>query len=219
MLTIKQEYHQFLDTNFKGLKIRKPLFYSWNFGLRFDLQVGKTNTEEYFKEVLNRTSTIFEATFDNSDNVFMVFMDYKYKRRKVRLSNFVFKQIENLKKSEISYSKEKRLYEKNDKFDIRNVAICKLTTNRINYKSILSAIGNTDFLSRQPRLDQKGIFTSKEVYFININKKLIFHMYDNRGLDLISTNRETLRHIYQKHNNWILDYDRENIDNQFKLKK
>lgn len=211
----KQEYRQFLNDNFKGLRLRKPLFYSWDFGLRFDLQVGETNTDEYFEEVTRRASTIFQTAFDNSDNVFLVFMDYKYKRRKIRFSNFTFKEVENLQKTEISYSKEFRLYEPDDKFDIRNIAIIKLTADRINNKNILTAIGHTDFPPRKPRLDQNGFLTGKEIYFVNIDKKLIFHMYDDRGLDIISAYKETLRPIYEKHNDWILDYDREQIDKQF----
>lgn len=235
-MTTIQEYRQFLNDNFKGLRLRKPLFYSWDFGLRFDLQtgetfnssrqildgegniiphVGDTDTDEYFQEVTKRASTIFQTAFDNSDNVFLVYMDYKHRRRKIKFSNFTFKQIDNLKNTEVSFSKEKRLYEPNDKFDIRNIAIIKLTTDRINHKNILTAIGHTDFPPRQPRLDNNWFFTSKEIYFVNIDKKLIFHMYDDRGLDLISADKETLKSIYKKHNDWILDYDRKQIDKQF----
>lgn len=214
-LTTKQEYRQFLDDNFKGLRLRKPLFYSWNFGLRFNLQVGGTDTDEYFLEVTRRASTIFKTAFSDSDNLFLVYMDYGYKRRKIRFLNFIFKQIDSLLKTEITYSKEFQLYEPDDKFDIRNIAIIKLTTDRIDYKNILTAIGHTDFPQRQPRLDHKGFLTGKEIYFVNIDKKLIFHMYDDRGLDIISAHKETLRPIYQKHTDWILDYDRKQIDKQF----
>ena len=65
--TTKNEFKQFLSDNFKGLRLRKPLFYSWCFGLRFDLQLGNTDTDEYFHEVTRRASTIFQSAFDNSD--------------------------------------------------------------------------------------------------------------------------------------------------------
>ncbi len=215
-MTTKQKYRQFLNDNFKGLRLRKPLFYSWEFGLRFDLQIDETNTDKYFEEVTRRASTIFQTAFNYLDNVFLIFMDYKYKRRKIRFSNFIFKQIDNLDKNEISYSKEFRLYEPNDKYDIRHIAIIKLSADRINYKNILTAIGRTYYPSRQPRLDQNRFLSEKEIYFVNIDKKLIFHMYDDRGIDIISADKETLRPIYKQHNDWLLDYDREKIDNQFK---
>ena len=43
-------------------------------------------------------------------------------------------------------------------------------------------------------------------------------MYDDRGLDIVSADNETLRPIYNKHNDWILDYDREQIDRQFEYR-
>ena len=215
MQTIKQEYIQFLNDNFKGLRIKQPLFYSWDVGLRFDLQFGSADTVEYFDEVVRRASAIFETAFFETDKVFLVLMEYKYKRRKIRFSNFTFKHIDKLIRSEVIYTKRKRLYEPSDKFDIRNIAIVKLTAERINHKIILAAIGNSDFPAREPRLDKNGFLTSKEIYFMNIDRKLILHMYDDRGLDIISAKKETIVSIYKKHKDIILDYDREQIDKQF----
>jgi hypothetical protein len=212
--TTKQEYRQFLNDNFKGLILKQPLFYNWRFGLRFDLQFGESNTDEYFKEVTRRACTIFQTVFDSSDEVFLIFMDYKYKRRKIRFSNFTFKQIASLKKIEPEYSKATSIYDPNDRFDVRNIAIIKLIGERINHKNILSAIGHSDFPPRQPSLDHNRPLSNKEIYFVNINKKLIFHMYDDRGLDLISADKETLKPIYKKHKDWLLDYDRKQIDEQ-----
>ena len=205
MSTLTKEYKQFLNENFKGLTIRKPLFYNWDKGLRFDLQVGETGTEEYFLEVVNRANTLFQAAFNPEDVVYFVLYDYKSKRSRIRFSNYGFKQIKDLRRNEISYSKLRQLYYPDDRLDIWNTAVLKLTTDRINFKNILTAIGHTDFPSRQPGIGQ-------EIYFININKKLIFNMYDHRGLDIMAADIETLRPIYKKFNDWILDYDREQID-------
>jgi hypothetical protein len=215
MQTIRQQYIQFLTDNFKGLLVRTPLFYNWGFGLRFDLQVGDPGTNNYFIEMIKRASTLFQSAFDSSDQLFFVYVDYKYQRRKIKFSNYCFKQITNLKQSEVHYSKVRRLYEPNDKFDIRNIALIKLTTDRLNFKNVLTAIGHSDFPPREPRLDKNGIFTSKEIYFVNISKRLIFHMYDDRGLDIIATDIETLRPIYTKYNDWLLDHDRKIIDKVF----
>lgn len=215
MENIKQVYRQFLQNNFAGLKLRNPLFYSWNYGLRFDLQdeYKLTDNEDYFVEVIKRATAIFETVFEPSDKLYFVFKDYRHCREKIRPTNYVFKQIEKLEKNEIHYTREKFMYYPNDEY---NVALICLTVNRINYKNILTAIGNTDFTVRQPRLDGQGASTSKEIYFLNISKRLIFNMYDDRGLDIIATEKKILRPIYEKYNDWILDYDRERIDKQFK---
>ena len=216
MKTLKQEYIEFLSDNFfKGFQLRKPLFYSWDFGLRFDLQVGETNTDEYFNEVVRRSATLYELAFDNLDSVYFVLMDREFKRNKIRFSNYAFHQLSGLLKSEISYTKVTNLYFPNDKFDKRNIAIIKLSPDRINYRNILTAIAHSDFPPRKPRLDDFGMFTAKEVYFVNIDKKLVFNMYDDRGLDIIASDVETLRPIYDKYKNWLLEYNKKQIDKIF----
>lgn len=215
MNSFKPKYQEFINENFKGLKLRKPLFYNWKFGLRFNLQAENINTEKYFEEVNKRAVAIFETTFSNTDNIFLILTDYKFRRKKIRFSNYIFNQIDNLKKQEISYSKVKKLYEPNDELDIRNIAAIKLTTKRLNYRNILSAIANSDFLSRQPRYDKRGVFTDAEIYIINIDKKIILNMYDDRGLDIICTDKDTIFPIYKKYNDLILDFDRKKIDNLF----
>ncbi|WP_425354993.1 DUF3885 domain-containing protein [Paenibacillus shirakamiensis] len=51
-----------------------------------------------------------------------------------------------------------------------------------------------------------------DIFFIHLRKKMIFHLYDDRGCDVISTNLSTLLPLYHQYNAWILDYDREAID-------
>lgn len=42
-----------------------------------------------------------------------------------------------------------------------------------------------------------------------------FHLYDDRGADVVSMDKEILRPLYIKCNNFILDHDREDIDRVF----
>lgn len=104
------------------------------------------------------------------------------------------------------------MYEPND---IVNIAIIKTKIRFVNYRNILKAISNRDFQGRYPELDNYTPFSSKQIFFINIDKKLIFNMYDDRGLDVIGVDLKTIKALYHKHNDWILDYDHKRIDNQF----
>lgn len=207
-MTVKQEYRQFLNEHFDGYEVKAPLFYNWENSLRFDLQVGDTDTEEYFKEVYRRSIALFEASFNKSDRAFVVLNQYKIKRSKIKLSSYAFKQIADLKKSEVGYLTRRQLYERDD---LWNQAVAKVQIKRVNYQNILQAIANTDFL-REPRVNT-------EVFFINLDQKLIFNMYDDRGLDIIAKDMETLRPLYTEFNSWILDYDREAIDQKIKKNK
>lgn len=50
------------------------------------------------------------------------------------------------------------------------------------------------------------------VYFADTHNSILFHLYDDRGADLVAADKEFLRPIYERFNSWILDYDREKID-------
>ncbi len=51
-----------------------------------------------------------------------------------------------------------------------------------------------------------------ECFIINKTKSIILNLYDDRGMDVISSNREALIPLYQSHNEWLLNYDRERMD-------
>ena len=55
------------------------------------------------------------------------------------------------------------------------------------------------------------------VYFLNSQKNVIFHLYDDRGADVAAANKEILGPLYETCNGWILDHDRERIDRMFSL--
>ncbi|WP_309088565.1 DUF3885 domain-containing protein [Domibacillus sp.] len=53
----------------------------------------------------------------------------------------------------------------------------------------------------------------KEVYFfIHPIKGIIYHIYDDRGLDISAASAESLRSLYEGYGEWLLHYDRETMD-------
>src|SRR5690606_968907 len=134
----KSEYRTFLDNNFKGLKVRTPLFYSWDIGIRFNLQIDAANDEDYFHEVNFRASSIFNDAFKTSDSIFLIFMDYKNKRSKIRLSNYIFKQIKNLEKINLCFTKENQYYS-----GTSNICIIKTKKEEVIFQNIFKAIANS----------------------------------------------------------------------------
>ncbi|MFD2172164.1 DUF3885 domain-containing protein [Tumebacillus lipolyticus] len=54
-----------------------------------------------------------------------------------------------------------------------------------------------------------------DIFLINETNKTIFRLYDDRGLDIVAENTEVLKTVYAQYNHWILDYDRDRIDEIF----
>jgi hypothetical protein len=194
MTSLRAEVREFLRLHFNNIELEAPLLSKSLYGLRFDLQVGEVGTEEYFKECVCRATEIFEQVFDEEDNVILYLTDFKWKKRKLRFSNYCFRTIAGLAKNEIEYQTLKNRYGTSD---ISNVASIIILRNRIRHTDIFQAIANKDF-SRTPGLDQNGFLGSKQIYLINLDKRIIFYMYDDRGLDIIADNRDTLMPIYSK---------------------
>jgi hypothetical protein len=57
--------------------------------------------------------------------------------------------------------------------------------------------------------------TSCKLYLFDFDRQILFHPYDDRGMDIIGGNRILLHQIYLKFNNWLLDYDRQVMDEYF----
>lgn len=52
-------------------------------------------------------------------------------------------------------------------------------------------------------------------YGFNLDRKVLVHPYDDRGLDVIALNRDGLVDLYNKRNGWLLNYDRARMDAVF----
>jgi hypothetical protein len=75
------------------------------------------------------------------------------------------------------------------------------------YKEIIAGIANHE-QGRLPSIKQ-------QVFFISTVKDLVFYMYDDRGCIIYSDAPTKLRHLYEKFNDWLVDYWREMIDSIF----
>jgi hypothetical protein len=211
-----------MKNKFKNLILESPLFYSWSVGIRFE--IGSSNmwivdtknrvNEQYFIEALNRAMAIFDFIFKDNDEIVFVYQQFSYGRRSIGKNNFYLQQIRNLADKEIEFS-DVRESEDDDRFEkkaycLKRFAV-KVSKQDINHQAILGACINSDFTIRNKRFIPHG-----DCYFINTSNHSILHLYDDRGMDVISIHPNNLKALYKKYNEWILDYDRERIDAIFK---
>ncbi len=165
--------------------------------------------EDYFSTVNSRALKLYNAIMSKDDKLFLVYQRTSWDRQKIKKCNYVLRQIEELDYSCIRYKKLKNPYDPEWFGTTLKRAILSTKVKLVNTQNILQAIANQDFGDRNPRFEG-------EVFFINTTKNIIFNMYDDRGLDIIAKNKETLRNLYHDFNDWILEYDRMRIDLLFK---
>lgn len=206
--------NDYMNEHFPQLILRPPLFYNGEIGIRFEL--GSDNYYEennYMQEVYQRAITLFESLHFQYEEIFIVvdvndFGDSKTYKHKARIYSPYIRSrslIYTLKHTEMPYIFPEDNEEgkcKTNRFTLQ----CKVSD--VKYIPLLKALCNQD-LGIQPNIIHM-------IYFINIKRKTIFHIYDDRGCDLLATSSESIRDIYFTYNDWILDYDRDEIDKVFK---
>lgn len=208
--------NDFMNDNFPNLELRPALFYSWNIGIRFELGVDYDRDNDYenspyIQGVYKRAITLFKSLHAHNDDMYIV-VDVNdhadgYKHKSKTFPRYIKEKsvLYGLNQKTIPYifpdDDDEGTY-KTHRFTLK----CK--TSDLKYIPMLKAICNND-IGIKPSIFNR-------VYFISINRKTIFHVYDDRGCDLLATTPETIRDVYDKYNDWILDYDRNEIDEIFK---
>ncbi|RAI84482.1 uncharacterized protein DUF3885 [Paenibacillus pabuli] len=207
----------YLAEHFPNLTLEPPLFYNWHTSMRFELGnplMFGINKEHYMERVYHRSLELFKALHDQEDEVLLITQAYfadksKHKVKKLNLYRKYIKKKEPIRALRLEILPDLDC-EPDETPDPRNNMYRYWTKCRIEdlkYGQLIKAICNHD-AGIKPMIYHR-------VYFINISKKTIFHIYDDRGCDVISASREALTDIYKEYNDWILDYDRERINNVF----
>ncbi len=209
---------KYLLETFPNLELRPPLFYNWNIGIRFKLGVNYDvkyayENSPYLKSVYERVITLFKSLHSPNDNVYFVVdvNDYADGETFKHKLNIFFKYVKE--RSVLNKLQQKKIPfifpedDEDGEYKTYRFSL-KCKASDFKYIPMLKAICNQDMGIRP------SIFHS--VYFINVNKNTIFHVYDDRGCDLLATSPDAIRDIYEEYNDWILDYDRDEIDKVFK---
>ncbi|AFM03481.1 hypothetical protein Fleli_1036 [Bernardetia litoralis DSM 6794] len=130
--------------------------------------------------------------------------EYLYQQfEKESFINF-YNKIENLHSG--YFNTDKNGNEIEEMFETR-VIIGKIPISKINIKNILCGIANYE-MGFEPAIGQS-------IFFFNPKNDTSFYMYDDRGCVIRSKKADTIKSIYHKRNNWIVDYHRATIDTFF----
>ncbi|WP_440118947.1 DUF3885 domain-containing protein [Paenibacillus sp. QZ-Y1] len=207
----------FLAEYFQNLTFKPPLFYSWSVSIRFELgnpRMFRLNVEHYMEQVYDRSLELFRALHDQEDEVFIIthahFADEpRNKVKKLNLYRKYIKKKEPIRALRLEILPDVDCKPNEIPAPRNNMYMywARCRVEDLKYSQFIKAICNHD-VGMKPMIHHR-------VYFINISKKTIFHIYDDRGCDVISASREELMDIYNEYNDWILDYDRERMNNVF----
>ncbi|WP_338780044.1 DUF3885 domain-containing protein [Metabacillus sp. FJAT-52054] len=201
----------FFKAYFKGLSLSPGLFYSWEQSIRFELWAhSNSNEEPCFQQMHERAITLFNRVFAEEDDILFITDVYGSSTFHLNVYPKYIKQRQQLYK--LQHSVLKRGSEE-DGVTHRYLLPCKKYD--IRYTKLLKAIGYKDFRHPSTILKTKPQI-GYDLYFVNLSKKMIFHMYDDQGCDVLGSDKETIRFLYEEYRDWLLEYNREEMDRVFK---
>lgn len=207
---MKEKILKYIDSNFPNLTSKLHL--------RFELgEPYENGTKERINQVVTRVTTLFEELFKKDDIIYVYIKDWELTEDIMFGNTTPVYLYDLLSKQNIE---EETLFDIDEDYDeltgqtieIKNEYKVKLLSSQLNfipYKEILEGIGNYE-QGREPSIGQS-------VYFISTQKDIIFHMYDDRGCDVFSINKDNLLPLYHKYRKWILDYNRIEIDHSLSV--
>jgi len=213
-MELRENLDEFLLQYFEGIYLKKPLFYNSSIAIRFEMGGGVDTPEKRVKQVKQRAIKLFNALHKPSDEIYFVLFIDKWDNESISdIENIVSKVFSNYIskidfRNVIKQVQEFRYKDLDDIDDIVTIRYCAdVKYQQLKLEELVEAIANRT-LGLEPTVDG-------DIYLLNKTSKTIFHLYDDRGLDILAENKEILKSIYEKYNDWILGFDRERIEEIF----
>jgi len=182
---------EFLYENFPGLNLQEPLLYEWQPSMRVHINIDRRSgsDKEYKEKATAQALSWFDDIFGGEKELLAV-NDYQ---KKVSLLPVLQQHTIN-PQSQVLQQK----VDYNGNINIAARDIFYGSPKDVRVKDILYAIVNKSY----------GGSAIGKVYFIQLNKKIIFNLYGEEGADIAATSKEEMLPIYHKLSDLVAPLDR-----------
>ncbi len=191
--------------------------------LRFELGDDlKNGSKERVDQSTYRAKAIFEEFFNDEDEACLLILSCRYKSE---IKDF-FESTKGYLKDQIkNFSSLEVLRTENtiEEFDeaLNDDGVMEMTDFTVTHiqEVVTQSVSNieTENIFRGIENLEMGFDPSigERVYIINKRNKVVFYMYDDRGCLVFANSKETLKPIYSKYNDWLVDDYRKLFDKLF----
>jgi len=185
---------------FEANIFRRPLFYSYPNGLRFELSEGRTWIGQ-FLSAHRKALEVSKDVFAGRDQFLLCLRAYVAGnafsiRRLLRQLRTV--QIP-IPPDRMLWSEPADLDDDDDEASDAEIVTLAFSVPTDLIQDVLWCALAMD-LSISPRLDCA-------TYLVNLEDGLVMFPYDDRGMDIVGPNAEALRELYVRHHSWLLPYE------------
>ncbi|MCU7741522.1 DUF3885 domain-containing protein [Priestia megaterium] len=221
------ELKEYLNINFPGLVLRPSLYYQWDIGIHFELgnEIYQFTSEKSlinlnrFEQVYSQALSIFNDLFSLHDEIILVTNVYQYKTSKNRGQRIkVYDRYIKDKDLKLRLKQETLPYVFGEEEDADEYSTSQFylrcRKQDIRYTLLIKAACNEDF-PLKPKLGKREGSYYPDLFFVNVTKNLIFFIYDDRGCEVIASDKESIRSTYEKYYHLVDENYRTEIDRLF----
>jgi hypothetical protein len=187
------------------------------YNLRFELggETLKNGTIERVNQVLKRATEIYKLAIGFNEIIILI-EEYENDifNQERKNKQYISELISLDKLSKFKGPFEQTYYEIDDSgIKTEHVSEDKLDCDLFIGNIILEEKTVSEIILGKANLEM-GFEPSitQDIYFYSVINEIGFRIYDDRGCDVWSNDKEKLRPIYKKLNKWILDYNRPEIE-------
>ncbi len=198
-----------IKNTFNGKAFKRPLFYSYEGGLRFELSEGG-NFLNQFLTAHRKGMEVCTRIFSGCEEVTICVKVYGGKTLLSSLSI-----LKSLREAGLYPISGKEHWTEFDEEWVGDEDYANSLWHFIAFKAPSENLVNalwcafsSDFGSIEPR-------PMADVYLFNLDKEVMVFPYDDRGMDVVGPNKQFLKEQYDNFGHYLLDYDRETMDAVF----
>lgn len=202
------ELKNFMKKHYNDLALTPDFYQHWSIGIHLELGNNIYQFDEnhqinldLFNKVYKQLSELVPLLFKKTDTVLVVVNTYPQETKKIVYPNFFKRYVKEQKlKYSLHYHEFQWQDDENHVFVQQMSLYCKVTDLKLEL--LLKTLIHEDFPPLQPRLRKKHCLFAPDVFLINVDTKCIFHVYDDRGCEVINTNLELHEKLVERLNGW-----------------
>ena len=193
---------------YKGLRITPSLYHEVDYGIHLELgediyqmhKDGKLNMKR-FTTIYKQVHTIFPLLFNKDEEILLIVNTYPKDIHKTAYPNFFQRGVKAQQKKFALRTREFSWL-----FDEEPVRVqqMELSCNMLELKieSLLKSVIHEDFGELKPQLRKKFSVYAPDIFLINKRTKCIFHLYDDRGCEIINADETIHNELVEALKDW-----------------
>lgn len=186
---------KFMKKYYRALSLTPDFYHHWDTCIHIELgndyyQMNENNklNIKKFQMIYRQVSEIIHLLFKQTDEIILVVNTYPKDREKTVYPHFFKRFVKNQRLKYSLHGHEFNWQFDEDVLFVQQMALCCKVSD-LKLENLLKTCIHEDFYKLRPRLRKKHSIYAPDVFLVNLTTNCIFHLYDDRGCEIMNTNQ------------------------------